>query len=241
MATIAHHPASRRHGRRRRGHAGPLVAPVIVFAAVCIAAAVYVAYVLWPRWPDAPVATDAPSMPITVGGTVFNIEPAAIRIPSERHAGSQSRVDVAYLWPSLMPPDPSLKVIDGQPVNPNERLFALIVVDDGALPVAERVRSIYPRYLARAPEADAPEGLVVHPFRGDTPYAGEDLVFERAAPDRFVARCSRHGIGNSGICLMEKRVGAADVTFRFPREWLGDWRSVAAGIDKLIARWRPNG
>ncbi|MBS0533144.1 MAG: hypothetical protein JSR72_03720, partial [Proteobacteria bacterium] len=62
-----------------------------------------------------------------------------------------------------------------------------------------------------------------------------------AAPDRFTARCSRHGIGNSGICLLEKRVGSADVTFRFPREWLSDWQTVAAGIDKLIARWRPNG
>ncbi len=27
-------------------------------------AAAYVAYVLWPRWPDAPVALDAPSLPI---------------------------------------------------------------------------------------------------------------------------------------------------------------------------------
>ncbi|MBS0246076.1 MAG: hypothetical protein JSR61_05600 [Proteobacteria bacterium] len=239
MATIAHHPASRRHGHRRRAHAGPLVAPVVVFAAVCLIAALYVAYVLWPRWPDAPVAVDAPSMPITVGGTVFNIEPAAIRIPSERHSGSQNRVDTDYLWPSLMPPDPSLKVIDGKPVNPNERLFALIQVDDGALPVTERVRTIYPRYLAKAPVA-GPEGLVVHPFRGDTPYAGEDLVYERAAPDRFVARCSRYGIGNSGTCLLEKRVGSADVTFRFPREWLSDWQAVAAGIDKLLARWRPN-
>jgi hypothetical protein len=237
MATIAHHPVSRRRGRHHP-HAGPLFAPVTFFVAVCLFAAAYVTYVLWPRWPDAPVAVDAPSMPITVGGTVFNIEPAAVRIPSERHAGSQSRVDVAYLWPSLMPPDPSLKVIDGQPVNPNERLFALIVVVDGALPVSERVRTIYPRYLAKAP-AEAPEGLVVHPFRGDTPYAGEDLVYERTAPDRFVARCSRHGIGNSGICLLEKRVGSADVTFRFPREWLNDWKSVAAGIDKLLARWRP--
>ncbi|MFA6267818.1 MAG: hypothetical protein WC670_19135 [Pseudolabrys sp.] len=237
MASIAHHPA-RRRANRRRAHAGPLAAPVILFAAVCIAAAVYVAYVLWPRWPDAPVAIDAPSIPITIAGTVFNIEPAAIRIPSQRHAGSQNRIDIAYLWPSLMPPDPSIKVIDGKPVDPNERLFALVQLDDGALPLAARVRDIYPHYLAKASVA-GPEGLVVHPFRNDTPYQGEDLVYEQATPERFMARCTRQGIGNTGICLLEKRAGAADVTFRFPREWLADWKRVAAGIDKLMLRWRP--
>jgi hypothetical protein len=238
MASIAHYPASRRRASKRRPHAGPLAGPVAVFAVACLIAAVYVAYVLWPRWPDAPVARDAPSIPITVGGTVFNIEPAAVRIPSQRNAGSQSRVDVAYLWPSLMPPDPSLKVIDGKPVDPNERLFALILIDDGALPLAERVRTIYPRYLSKT-QVSGPEGLVVHPFRADTPYEGEDLVYDKAQPERFLARCSRQGVANAGTCLLERRAGAADITFRFPREWLADWQNVAAGIDKLMTRWRP--
>lgn len=237
MANIAHYHAAQRKAHRRRPHAGPLAAPVVVFAAVCIVAAAYVAYVLWPRWPDAPVAIDAPSVPISLAGTVFNIEPAAIRIPSQRRPGSQNRIDIAYLWPSLMPPDPSIKVIDGKPVDPNERLFALVQLDDGTLPVADRVRTIYPYYLDKAP-VSGPEGLVVQPFRNDTPYQGEDLVIEQAAPDHFTARCSRQGIGNSGICLLEKRAGAANVMFRFPREWLANWQDVAAGIDKLMARWR---
>ena len=55
------------------------MAPLLVFGAVIVIAGLYVAYVLWPRWPDAPVALDAPSVPIVISGTVFNIEPAAIR------------------------------------------------------------------------------------------------------------------------------------------------------------------
>ena len=27
----------------------------------------------------------------------------------------------------------------------------------------------------------------------------------------------------------------ADLVLRFPRDWLGDWRAVAGGIDRLIA------
>ncbi len=29
---------------------------------------------------------------------------------------------------------------------------------------------------------------------------------------------------NSGTCLLERRIGNADITIRFPRDWLGDWQ-----------------
>ena len=40
---------------------------------------------------------------------MFNIEPAAIRRPLQRKPGTQERVDLAYLWPSLVPPEPAAK------------------------------------------------------------------------------------------------------------------------------------
>jgi hypothetical protein len=102
----------------------------------------------------------------------------------------------------------------------------------------ERVQTIYPRYLADAPLA-GPPGLTVRAFRDGTAYQDEELVFEAQAPEHFLARCSRKGVINSGSCLLERRVGDADVTIRFPRDWLSDWQGVAAGIDKLMARLRP--
>ena len=101
------------------------------------------------------------------------------------------------------------------------------------------LQNIYPRYLVPEPMA-GPDGLTLRPFRDDTPYQGEELVFEQAAPEHFLARCSRKGVTNSGTCLLERRIGDADITFRFPRDWLSDWKSVAAGIDKLMARLHPD-
>ena len=40
---------------------------------------------------------------------------------------------------------------------------------------------------------------------------------------------------------MERRIGAADIVLRFPREWLADWHDVAARFDYLIATLRPPG
>ncbi len=235
MAYIAQQPP--RTGKRRRGHS-PITGPVLLFAAVTVTAALYVAYVLWPRWPEAPISLDAPSLPVIVAGTFFNIEPAAIRQSIQRKAGTQDRVDLAYLWPSLVPPDPARKATVGDPVDPNERLFVTIQSADGTLPLMDRVKTIYPRYLVAEP-VPGPEGLTVRSFRKDTPYRDEDLVFEPAAPEHFLARCARKGVINSGSCLLERRIGNADVTVRFPREWLADWQSVASGIDRLIARLHP--
>jgi hypothetical protein len=237
MATLAHEPARPRRAKRRAGPS-PLTAPVLLFAAVAVTAAVYVAYVLWPRWPDAPVAADAPSLPIVIAGVAFNVEPAAIRQSVQRRPGTQARVDLAYLWPSLVPPDPARKPTVGAPVDPNERLFVTIQAGDGTLPLLERVQTIYPRYLVTEPVA-GPVGLTLRGFRDGTPYQGEELVFESNAPEHFLARCSTRGVINSGSCLLERRIGNADITIRFPIDWLGSWQEVASGIDRLIARLHP--
>src|SRR5262252_1026411 len=54
------------------------------------------------RLDAAPAA--APPLPIVVAGIVFNVPPAAIRIPLQRRARRQERIDLAYHWPELEPP-----------------------------------------------------------------------------------------------------------------------------------------
>jgi len=217
--------------RRRRKRQSPLLLPLLVLAAVAHGAAFFVGYVLWPRWPGSPVALDAPTLPIIVAGTHFNVEPAAVRRPVQRQPGVHERVDLSYLWPSLRPPDPALKPTPDNPINPNERLFVTIASGETTFPMQERVQTIYPRYLSGdATQLD--NGLIVRPFREDTPYEGEDLI---ASDDmRFLARCSRKDIGNAGTCLYERRVGEADVTVRFPRDWLTNAPTLRAGLERLF-------
>ena len=235
MPATIHRPVP---ARRPANAHNPLTAPLLVFAAAALLAVLYVAYVLWPRWPDAPVSLDAPALPITIAGVTFNIEPAAIRVAVQRRPGRQERVDLAYLWPSLRPPDPAPKPAVGAPVDPGERLFVSAFSGEDTMPLMQRVETIYPRYLVPQPAA-GPDGLTLRGFRDGTPYQNEELVFEQANPAHFLARCSTKGVVNSGECLLERRIGNADLTFRFPRDWLNDWRRVAAGVDKLMARLHP--
>jgi hypothetical protein len=231
MAFAYSAPQHHRQPRKRRGH-GLLFAPVLAFAAATGLAICFVAYVLWPRWPDVPVALDAPALPIVVAGTSFSIEPAAIRMRVQRRPGVQERVDLAYVWPELTPPDPNKA--DAVP-----KLFVTIQGSDGTLPPMQRVETIYPRYLVAEPVA-GPAGLTLRAFRDDTPYRGEELVFDSDAPTHFLARCSKHGAVGAGNCLLDRRIGDADITIRFSRDWLSDWRKVADGVDALMQRMHPN-
>ena len=161
-----------------------------------------------------------------------------VRIAVQRRPGVQQRVDLSYLWPSLAPPDPAVKPTVGAPLDPNERLFVTISSGDATLPLMDRVQTIYPRYLVPQPVAGFP-GLTYRGFRDNSPYQGEDLVFESNAPEHFLARCSRKGVTNTGVCLLERRIGSADITFRFPRDWLPDWENIAKSVDRLVARLHP--
>jgi hypothetical protein len=235
------------HGdpRRRRS---VLAVPLVVVVALIMGAVGFIAYLLWPRWPGPPVAPDAPALPITVAGVAFNVPPAAMRVPMQRRPGAHERVDLTFLWPSLAAPDAiaiAAAPAAGTPGAPAraalERLFVTIAAAGDTLPPAERVKTIYPRYVGAEPVA-APDGLAVLAFREDSPYRGEDLIYDAMMPERFLVRCSRNGNGPTpGTCLYSRRIDAADVVVRFPRDWLSDWRMVDESIERLIGSLRPQG
>ena len=246
MSEIAHRyphgrlaQRARRSASRARKPASPggLALKIALAAGILLLAGGPVAYILWPRWPDT-VSLDAPALPITVGGMLLNIPPAAIRLRIQRRAGAQERVDLVFLWPSLEPPDPAAKPTSAETLQQADRIFLTIATSDGTPTQIERLKTIYPRYSDGDPKL-LPDGLRQQTFRSGTPYQNEDLFYDAAAPEQFIVRCTRKAGLAPGICLNERRLGAADITLRFPRDWLSDWRGVASNIDRLIANLRP--
>ena len=124
------------------------------------------------------------------------------------------------------------------PANASDRLFVTIAALGAVLAPAERLRNIYPRYV-EAQATAGPDGLAFLPFRAGTPYQGEDLVYLGEQPEQFFARCTRPNGPVRGTCIYERSLDAAEITLRFPREWLEDWRGLAAGFDRLLAQLHP--
>ncbi|HLH90567.1 MAG TPA: hypothetical protein VKX28_19105 [Xanthobacteraceae bacterium] len=209
---------------------------MLVVALLGAAVLAFAVCALWPRWPDQPAPADAPALPITIRGVLFNVPPRAMRVAVQRRAGAQERIDLVFAWPSLAPPDPA----EPAQLGDGDRVFVTIAAATALAPL-ERLKTIYPRYVT-SEAAPGPPGLSLLAFRDGTPYQGEDLAFDPAAPEKFLARCSRSANPlTPATCLAERRVGDADITVRFPRDWLKDWRGVEDGIEKLIAGLQPAG
>ena len=189
---------------RRKSH--NLLLPLALLVVIIAAGAAFVVLELRPTWPIRAVTLDAPAIPVTVAGELFDVPPAAIRVALQRHPGAHERIDLVFLWPSLAPPAPDRAAAtpvvssgkDALPAVPADRLFVTIAGLGAVLPPAERLRSIYPRYF----EAEAmagPDGLAVLPFRTGTPYEGEDLVYFAEKPEVVLRplhagapHCARH-------------------------------------------------
>ncbi|MET0877462.1 MAG: hypothetical protein ABWY14_10020, partial [Tardiphaga sp.] len=150
---LAEHPHRTSRPVRRRAGQGLFMAPLVVVIALALGAIAVIGYLLWPRWPGAAIAPDAPAFPITVAGVAFNVPPAAIRVKVQRRPGAHERVDLVFLWPSLEPPDPNAKPPPPTGTAPAprptfERIFMTIAGAGDTLAPAERVMTIYPRYTA---------------------------------------------------------------------------------------------
>ncbi|MGL3108581.1 hypothetical protein [Bradyrhizobium sp. BR 1432] len=216
------------------------VVPIVLSGAAAACAVALVAYLLWPTWGTR--GANAPDkLPVSVGDTLFNLPTSAIRMKIQRHTGPQERIDLDFLYPSLEPPGAPKHVTADTveaTVQSIDRIFLSIAAHHDALAPEQRTATIYPRYLDQA--ATMPEeGLTMRMFRADTPYGSEDLY--SAASPALTARCTRDA-ATPGMCLSERRVGGADLTFRFPRSWLSQWRDVAEAMEKLTAQLRgPKG
>lgn len=230
-----------------RGH----IIPIVLGSAVAAGAVALVAYLLWPTW--SADGTSAPErLPVSIGGTLFNVPTAAIRMKIQRHSGQQERIDLNFAFPSLTVPDAPKRLGADRAedaIQPIDRIFLSIAAHHDQQAPEMRVRTIYPRYLDPTstpstltpstlnPRTSTPstsisgqDGLTVRAFRAGTPYGGEDLI--SAATPSLTARCSRDA-ATPGMCLSERRIDGADLTFRFPRSWLAQWRDVADAMDRL--------
>jgi hypothetical protein len=208
--------------------------------AIAAGAIVLVAYLLWPTWE--PEASSGPArLPVSIGATIFNVPTAAIRMKIQRHSGPQERVDLSFSFPSLEAPEAQKRVSASnveEAVQPIDRIFLSISAHHDSLAPDMRARTIYPRYLEQA-STPGHDGLTMRAFREGSPYGNEDLFFANR-PD-LNTRCTRDA-ATPGMCLSERRVEGADLTFRFPRSWLAQWREVADAMDRLTQQLRgPKG
>jgi hypothetical protein len=214
--------------------------PIMLAGMLTAGAIALVAYLLWPTW-GAQASSNPASLPVSIGGTLFNVPTMAVRMKIQRHSGPQERVDLSFAFPSLEAPEApkhvSVETVE-EGVQPIDRIFLSISAHHDAMAPETRLQTIYPRYLEQT-AMPGKDGVTMRAFRDGSPYSNEDLFL--ANGPGLDARCTRDTT-TPGMCLSERRVEGADLTFRFPRSWLAQWRDVASAMDRLTTELhRPKG
>jgi hypothetical protein len=226
--------------RTSRGRSRSHLLPILLGGVIAMGAVAAVAYLLWPTW-GADGSSAPARLPVSIGGTLFNVPTAAVRMKIQRHSGPQERIDLSFDFPSLEPPEApkhvSADAVVEEAVQPIDRIFLSVAAHHDTLAPDMLVRTIYPRYLDQA-STPAADGLTQRAFRDGTPYGGEDLFV--ADTPNLTARCTRDG-KTPGMCLSERRIDGADLTYRFPRGWLAQWRDVANAMDRLTVQLHGSG
>ena len=95
---------TRPSARSPRGGSRNHLIPLLLGGALAAGAVALVAYLLWPSWGAAQLSENPAQLPVSVGGTLFNVPTQAVRMKIQRHSGPQERIDLGFIYPSLEPP-----------------------------------------------------------------------------------------------------------------------------------------
>lgn len=182
-----------------------------------------------------PPASGHTPVKLTIGGETVTIAAERMRFPAERRSGDAMKAELLFIWPQLTPPgdaDPArfTTARDGK------LIFVTIAPRDTDLDTADRLASVYQRFLAPG-DSDGPSGLVKRSFKPGSSYDGEELYFEPGVVHPFVARCYPARKGDPILtCLRDVKFGHhLMATIRFPVAALANWQHLRDGLDTIFA------
>lgn len=205
----------------------------------CLTAAVGVATLAasgyWDVLKPTPPASGQTPVKIAIGGETIMIAAERLRFPAERRSGEASKAELLFTWPDLKPPGDTAAA-RFTTARDGKLIFVTIAPRDTELDTANRIASVYQRFLAPG-DSDGPGGLTKRRFQPGSSYDGEELYFEPGAVHPFAARCYPARKDDPILsCLRDVTFGHhLMATIRFPIAALTDWRHLRDWTDALLA------
>jgi hypothetical protein len=172
---------------------------------------------------------------LSVGGLALRVPENYLIYPSERRDGARHQVALFAALPDFRGyAEPDSAVFAGNGAN-SPIVHILIRQDAFDLTEPARLNRTYLGDVIDARGKPGPSGLTQYAFRDDSGYRGEDLFVGRAQDGIVVMRCVRKtAIIPSPNCLRELPLTkGVELSYRFKRSRLDDWRGIARGVKRL--------
>ncbi len=170
---------------------------------------------------------------IVIGNNVILAPANAIRFDRQRRDGVAERLDLYMRWPGLDGYSDAARDDFNHAGDSRRILFLSFEERIMSRDMSGRLQPIYASMLVR-PGTEGPGGTTLYAFDGRSGYQNEVLAVA-AGPDgeAFVARCLDGETAAESLAPCERDIHVGNdlsLSYRFPKELLGDWQKLDAAI-----------
>ena len=230
-------------GDEVHSHSGWLI-PGIAFFAIMLLSGLFLGWYLrpGPRSPAAPTGQSG-RVRLSVHGTSFVIPANYIESAKARAGVEMDAVTLVTLFSSWRGYSEDQARLFGGNAAASPLIRLSLRGDPNSLDARERLDRIYRPHLAEGRGEQGAFGLTRYDFIPQSGYGDAEFFTGENEKGLMLFLCERPSAEfPSPNCLAIDRPLAPDLSYsyRFKRAYLGRWREVAVGVDRLIAKFRTN-
>ncbi|MDG4908322.1 hypothetical protein P9228_18000 [Mesorhizobium sp. WSM4898] len=174
---------------------------------------------------------------VVMGNNVISVPANFIRFDQARRDGNASRLDLYLRYPEM---DGYSTAARGDFNHTTTRKIIFLSFEPRMMSrdMSGRFAPIYSALIVK-PGTPGPGGTTLYGFAEKSGYLNEVLaVADRPGKDPFVARCLSVPSAEESLAPCERDIQVGDdlsLTYRFPRELLGNWQVLDAAIATKVA------
>ncbi|TIW33090.1 MAG: hypothetical protein E5V62_22220 [Mesorhizobium sp.] len=170
---------------------------------------------------------------VVIGNNVIAVPANFIRFEQARRDGIASRLDLYMRYPELDGYSTAARDDFNHKGERKNIVFLSFEQQMMSRDMSGRLAPIYSALIVQ-PGTSGPGGTTLYGFTEKSGYLNEVLaVAARPGKDPFVARCLSGPSAEESLAPCERDIHVGDglsLTYRFPREFLGNWQALDAAI-----------
>jgi hypothetical protein len=189
-----------------------------------------------PKSPPAPTEQSA-LVRLSLHGISFAIPANYIENAQARAGGAMDSLTLVTLFPVWSGySEGQARLFGGNtPDSPLVRLS--LHGDPTSLDGRDRLNRIYRPHIAGG--EPAPFGLTRYTFVPETSYGDDELFAGEIGKELVLFLCERSSPGSPNCSATDRKLAPGlSYSYRFKRAYLGRWREITTGVDRLIGRFR---
>ncbi|MET3592890.1 hypothetical protein ABID26_002278 [Mesorhizobium shonense] len=180
---------------------------------------------------------DTTGRQVVMGNNVISVPANFIRFDQARRDGIASRLDLYLRYPEMDGYSTAARD-DFNHATTKKIIFLSFEPRMMSRDMSGRFAPIYSALIVK-PGTLGPSGTTLYGFTEKSGYLNEVLaVADRPGKDPFVARCLSGPSAEESLAPCERDIQVGDdlsLTYRFPRELLGNWQALDAAIAAKVA------